>query len=433
MFMGTRTILQQAQEPDLTSRAALMPDRVVVINDVSRVRGGATNIAHINAKVLRARGIPVTLITGDDAAVAEIGEQDVEVAAVGSSHILNGSKLAAGLRGLYNYKSKRFLANWISRHDTSRTVYHLHGWSKVLSPSIFRALRPVSSRLVVHAHDFFLVCPNGGYFDFRRGRPCALVPLSAACLACNCDRRSYSHKAWRAARQRLLRAFFDPDSGAQVLAVHEGMIPLLEYGGLARNQLRVLRNPAQPWRTERVSAEHNRAFIFVGRLDGDKGVDLVAKAARQAGVPLIVIGSGPLAAVLARDFPEVGLVGWKSREEISELCRDARALVLPTRSRETFGLVALEALISGLPVIISTNAMLAAEIAAAGFGFSCDPNETVMLADMLRGLADDDKLVSSMSRKAHIEARQLAPTVAEWTDGLLACYGSLLQSAAHRI
>lgn len=412
---------------------AAAPDHLVIINDVSDARGGAESIALIGAKALRANGVPVTWITGDDAASAELTKHGIEVATAGSSHILDGSRLTAGLRGLYNSKAARFLSDWILRHDTPRTIYHLHAWSKFLSPSIFSALRPVSSRLVVHAHDFFLVCPNGGYFDFQRGRRCELVPLSAACVACNCDRRRYSHKVWRVARQGVLRALFGPGTGARVLAVHDGMIPLLERGGLDRDRLLVLRNPVVPWRTERVFAERNRTFLFVGRLDGDKGVDLLAKAARQAGVPLRVIGSGPLAAVLAQDFPEVELVGWKSREEIAELCRDARALVLPTRSRETFGLAALEALTSGLPVIISANALLSPEIAAGGFGVSCDPNDATALANMLGRLAVDDELVAAMSRKAHAEAHQLAPTVSQWTDELLACYGALLQSTADRM
>ncbi len=433
MVIGARTTSQQAQEADSPPQAARIPDRLVVINDVSEARGGAECIALIGAKALRANGCPVTLITGDDAASAELRECGIEVATVCSSHILDGSRLTSGLRGLYNRKAARFLTDWILRHDTPRTIYHLHAWSKFLSPSIFRALQPVSSRLVVHAHDFFLVCPNGGYFDFQRGHRCELVPLSAACVACNCDRRRYSHKVWRVARQGVLRAYFNPDNGAQVLAVHEGMIPLLERGGLDKDRLLVLRNPVVPWRTERVSAEHNRVFLFVGRIDEDKGVDLLAKAARQAGVPLRVIGSGPLATVLAKDFPEVELIGWKSREEIAELCRDARALVLPTRSRETFGLAAMEALVSGLPVIVSANAMLAPEIAAHGFGLSCEPNDAPALANMLSRLAHDDKLVAAMSRKAYAEARQLAPTLPEWTDGLLTCYEALLQSAADRM
>jgi glycosyltransferase involved in cell wall biosynthesis len=354
------------------------------------------------------------------------GEHAIGATGVGSAHILEGVRVTAALRGLYNIKARRVLSDWIAANDTPGTIYHLHGWSKVLSPSIFRALQQVLCRLVVHAHDFFIVCPNGGYFDFRRERICELTPLSASCLACNCDRRRYSHKLWRSARQGLRRTLFDAGKVGLVLAVHDGMLPLLTRGGLPEDRLRVLRNPVTPWRNERVPAERNRVFLFVGRLDEDKGPYLLGQAARQARVPLRMIGAGPLAGALARDFPEVEFVGWKSREEIAQLCLDTRALIMPTRSRETFGLAAMEAVTSGLPVVLSDHAMMADEIAVNGYGFSCTPQDVDGLAVLLRRLADDSPLVAAMSRKAFDEARRLAPTPQQWADQLLTSYAPLL-------
>ena len=425
--MTTEARLQQMEAP--LAVAGAMPDRVVVINDVSLVRGGATSVALLSAQLLSARGIPVTLITGEDAPTSfSTGEATFDVAAIGSAHILKGGRLAASLRGIYNRRTERFLSRWIAVNDSPRTVYHLHGWSKVLSPSVFRALQPVKSRLVVHAHDFFLTCPNGGYFDFRRGCACELRPLSMACIKSSCDRRHYAHKLWRAVRLAVRRAFYDPEPGPnRILAVHEGMHGLLEYGGLKRCSLGVLRNPVVPWRTDRIPAERNRTFLFVGRLDEDKGADIVARAARLAGVPLRMIGTGPLADILKRDFAEIEIVGWKTREEIAKLCLDARAVVMPTRSRETFGLVALEAMISGLPVILSATAMLAPELVANNFGLTCDPQNATALADIMGRMAEDDVLVAAMSRNAHANARRLAPTPAEWTNKLLAMYQALLE------
>ena len=82
------------------------------------------------------------------------------------------------LKGLYDRSVMTKVASWIASHDTANTVYHLHGWSKILSPSIFAALSPVARRVVIHAHDFFLVCPNGGYFDYQKKLPCDRTPLS---------------------------------------------------------------------------------------------------------------------------------------------------------------------------------------------------------------------------------------------------------------
>jgi len=407
-----------------------MPERVVILNDASVAKGGATGIALESAELLTERGVAVTFISGDDGEAARAAGRPFEIVSLGGTHILKGSRAKAVLNGLYNADAARFLADWIRRNDTPGTVYHLHGWSKVLSPSVFRALRPVASRLIVNAHDFFLVCPNGGFFNFQTGKPCDLAPMGLACLGTNCDRRHYAHKLWRSARQSVRRILCDFGAeGSTILAVHEGMLPHLARGGIAEARLKALRNPATPWREERIAAERNRAFVFVGRLESDKGIDLLAAAARKAGVPLKIIGGGPLEAYLAAGYPEAERVGWKTRDEIAHEIADARALVMPSRYREPFGLVAMEALTSGLPIVVPSYAMIAEDVTEGGFGLACDPHDVVALAEALTRLATDDALVSQMSLRAHREARRLAPTPAEWADALIRLYADLLPGA----
>ncbi|KAB1069581.1 glycosyltransferase family 4 protein [Methylobacterium planeticum] len=406
------------------------PDRIgrlVVINDVSVMRGGATGLALASARLIRARGVPVTFVTGDAAEALTPADADLAFEALRGRHILEGPRAGAAMRGLYNAEAAAKLARYIAEADTPETVYHLHGWSKILSPSVFRALAPVAPRLVVAAHDFFLVCPNGGLFDFRRETACDLPPMGLGCLTRNCDRRNAGHKLWRVLRQGVRRALVDfGATEALVLAVHEGMIPHLVRGGVGRERLRALRNPVLPWRAQRVAAEANRPFVFVGRLEADKGVELLARAAKRAGVPLRIIGGGPLAGQLAAEHPEAEMCGWLDRAEIGARVADARCLVMPSRYREAFGIVALEALMSGIPVVVPDHAMLAPEIAAGGFGAVCDPHDEAALAGLLRGLAADDAAIAGMSRRGHAEARRLAPTPEAWVDALLELYAERL-------
>jgi D-aminopeptidase len=59
-------------------------ERIVIINDVAT--RGATGLALLSIRLLRAAGIPVTMITGDDGANAELAAL-VDVAALGGEHI----------------------------------------------------------------------------------------------------------------------------------------------------------------------------------------------------------------------------------------------------------------------------------------------------------------------------------------------------------
>jgi glycosyltransferase involved in cell wall biosynthesis len=403
------------------------PERVVVINDDAVARGGAAAIALASARLLRARGVAVTFLAGMGPVDPGLEACGAAVSILGGRHLLDRRTGAAITKGLFDPATKLALTRWIDANDTNETVYHLHNWHKVLSPSVFVPLRRVAGRLLMSTHDYFLACPNGAYFHYPRQRECALRPGSLACVATACDRRHYGHKLWRVTRHALRHRLFDlTATPAQVVAVHETMVPLLARGEIDPGRIRVLRNPVTPWRSTRVRAENNRDVFYVGRLDGDKGVDLLARAVRRVGAKLRLIGDGPLAGEIARDCPNAELLGWRGRDEIAELVGTARMVVSPTVSRETFGLVAFEALMSGIPVIVARTSPFAGEIVDRELGLVCDPHDEHALADAIAALLNDDLLVRRMSCRAFEEVRQLAPTPEQWCDELLALYRARL-------
>ncbi len=408
-----------------------MIDRVVVLNDVSVARGGATGLALASVRGLRARGVPVTWVTGDAGEAPELRALGVEIVPLGQALLLEAGLRGALLRGLYNRRTVAVLGDWIGRHDTAGTVYHVHTWSRILSPSVFRALRPVAARLLISAHDFFLVCPNGGYVTYGSGQPCRLRPMSAACVLASCDRRSHGHKLWRVARQAVRQMVFDlRRTPPLVLAIHDGMRPGLERGGIPGAAIRVLRNPIRPFSATRIPAERNREIVFVGRLHPEKGADLAARAARRAGARLRVIGDGPMLGALRRDHPEVAFDGQQPPAEIGRLVAGARALVMPSRYPEPFGLVAGEALWSGLPVILGDTALMAAEIRARGAGLACDVRDEAALADAMRTVLDDDAAAARMSGRAFAGTRDLGMTPAAWQAALEAAYAERVGAAS---
>jgi glycosyltransferase involved in cell wall biosynthesis len=407
-----------------------MTGRVVVLNDASVARGGATGLALDSIRALRARGLKVTFIAGDDGDNPELRDLGVEIVAMGQAPLLDAGMRRAVLRGLYNRRTLAVVGDWIARNDSADTVYHVHTWARILSPSLFQALRPVAGRLVISAHDFFLVCPNGGYVFYGGGQVCQLRPMSVACVLAACDRRSYGHKLWRVARQAVLAMTLDRRrTPPVVLAIHDGMAPILERGGIPAAAIRVLRNPIRAFSRERIAAEHNREIVFIGRLHPEKGADLAARAARRAGARLRVIGDGPMRETLRRDHPEVTFDGQLPREAIGARVATARALVMPSRYPEPFGLVAGEALWSGLPVILADTALLAPEIVARGAGLACSVHDDDALAGALRRILDSDADTRRMSVNAFETTRALGVTPDAWIAALLALYAERAAAA----
>ena len=79
-------------------------------------------------------------------------------------------------------------------------------------------------------------------------------------------------------------------------------------------------------------------------------VDLAGAAGTRLGRRLVVVGTGPeMARLRALAGPTIEFKGWASLEELQDLTRNCRALLFP--GEEDFGIVPLEAMACGRPVI----------------------------------------------------------------------------------
>lgn len=104
--------------------------------------------------------------------------------------------------------------------------------------------------------------------------------------------------------------------------------------------------------------------LYVGRLDYEKGIDVFLDAIQiinrdfeisENSIIFRICGSGPFrdpVTSFAEETPNVHYMGYVTKRELLEHYRTARLFVMPSR-RETFGLVAMEAMSCGLPVITS--------------------------------------------------------------------------------
>jgi glycosyltransferase involved in cell wall biosynthesis len=100
----------------------------------------------------------------------------------------------------------------------------------------------------------------------------------------------------------------------------------------------------------RSAEEPGDFYLVVSALAPYKRVDLAVLAANRLGVGLVVVGSGPEEASLrGLAGPTVEFLGWRSDAEVADLYARCRAVLFPTV--EDFGIVPLEAMAAGRPVI----------------------------------------------------------------------------------
>jgi glycosyltransferase involved in cell wall biosynthesis len=91
------------------------------------------------------------------------------------------------------------------------------------------------------------------------------------------------------------------------------------------------------------------ALLVVSELVAHKRVHVALEAARRAGAPIRIVGSGPEHAALSEAYPEAQFLGRASDEDLVDLYASARAVVVP--SMEEFGITAVEAQAAGRPVV----------------------------------------------------------------------------------
>jgi len=403
-----------------------MTARLVIINDSGVTAGGATKLALDAALGAAGRGWDVTYLTQAGDMDARLEAAGVKVHGIEGARVSRDNPRAAMRTGLWNKAALDAVMDFIAQNDTPDTVYHLHNWAHFLSPAIFKALRPVEDRLVLTTHDYFLACGNGGQYDFQKNEVCTRVGNSLPCLTTQCDRQSAAHKAWRVARHAVRSNVFPLKRfHGQVAVIHHRQGPFFERAGLPPKRIRTIANPIEPYATSRIPAEKNNSVLFIGRLGVEKGADVAAEAARQAGMKMVFAGNGPMSEDLAREYPDAHFAGFCNREQLADLAAEARCVIVPSRLAEPFGLVAGEALWSGLPVLISGVAFLSGDIVDAGAGLTFDPLKIDTVVAALAEIRDNTPRVEQMSRAAFSNTATLANTLDSWLDAYDALYRSV--------
>lgn len=185
---------------------------------------------------------------------------------------------------------------------------------------------------------------------------------------------------------------------------------------------------ADPWPAPETPGGSGRAILFVGRHEPRKGLEVLLKAfsALDTDAVLWVAGEGPETAALAAAAPSnVEWLGRISDQELAERLRSAAVFCAPSLHGESFGVVLLEAMAAGTPVVASDISGYRDVARPGREAVLVAPNDPAALADGLRRVLDDPILAGRLveagaGRAAAFSMERLAARYVDLYEALLA-------------
>ena len=273
-------------------------------------------------------------------------------------------------------------------------VVHWHNLSLVGGPGALKLARGV--RLCTF-HDYFLLCPTHILFKFRR-EACT----EPSCLACTLAHHR-PPQLWR--YSSLLEdslKYID-----RFIAPSEFVHNLYRDSPLGIDSYVLPHFVDFDTRTPSVTGtpEERQYYLFVGRLEKAKGIQNVLPVFAETGRRLVIAGAGNYEGELrqqASGFDNIEFLGRVPHQELERLYRGAQATLVPSICFETFGMIILESLRSGTPVVVSDFGALPEVVRRTGGGW------IYRSLDEFRSILDSiDKDPAGAAAKGQIGQQQL--------------------------
>lgn len=323
-------------------------------------------------------------------------------------------------RVIYSLEAKRKFKKIVK--DFKPDIIHLHNIYHHISPSILSVARRFKIPVVMHLHDYKLICPN--HTLFVNGK--------------NCD-SCHGHKYFNCVKKRCLKnSFFASLLVALEMYIHHRILKIYEknislfitpsehmrkacfYFGwdkLAKDKFVVVYNSYSP---ELIIAQEDLNYqinsqgnylLYFGRLGAEKGIDTLLNAISATKEKLKIVGSGEEEEKLKTKAESLKLkvefLGYKSGEELRLLINGAKAIIMPSIWQENMPLSLLEAMSLGKAVIASRIGGFPEIIEDRVNGFLFDPGNFRDLASKINALGNYD--LNLIGAKAKVRVRDLSP------------------------
>lgn len=296
--------------------------------------------------------------------------------------------------------------------QTRPDVVHVHNTFPLISPAAISTAAARGYPVVATLHNFRTLCVNAQLF--RDGRPCELCVGRSPWpgVVHRCYRGSLAASVPIAASIALhrRRGTWSRDV-AKFIALSDFARERFVAGGLPAERIEVLPNFVAVSRAIRNGP--GDYFLYLGRIDFEKGLDLLASAWSSDMGQLLVVGDGPTRAsvesAMRRHGDSVTFLGRQPHDRSMDILAKARALIMPSRVYEGCPVALAEAYAQSVPVIGPRHGAFVEYIEDGETGRLFNPGDPEHLGECIRALQTSQTTARMGERARELFERTFTP------------------------
>jgi glycosyltransferase involved in cell wall biosynthesis len=297
--------------------------------------------------------------------------------------------------------------------SASPDVVYVHRFSHQSALDALLEGRP--SVRYVHDHDLY--CPRRHKYCPISNRICG-HPLGVHCVLHGCLLRPPEAGAVLPGITNLLekrRVLSFNRKFRKLLVGSRWMAEMMRKNGFTKEQVEILPPIPRGIEKEPQPGSSDPLVLYVGQVIRGKGVDLLLEALSHVKQPFraVVVGTGNhlqecIALVRKLELAEkVTFIGWVDHGRLGAYYAQARAVVVPSRWAEPFGMVGLEAMWASRPVVGFDVGGIPDWLLDGETGFVVAERDTRAFAHALDELLSDDALAKRMGAAGWERAKEL--------------------------
>lgn len=291
---------------------------------------------------------------------------------------------------IFSFEAKRKIAEILDSFKPD--IVHMNNINFQITPSIIYEIKKRNIPLVQTVHDYQMICPNHLLYDFAENTPCTrcIGGSKLNCIKHKCIHLSRA-KSIIGTAEGLLYSALKTYKMVDLYICPSRFLEkkLLEASEVYNGKTCVMHNFIKEPKFRCASEISEPYILFAGRFSAEKGIKLLAEAAKLLPeVEFAAAGSGPDENLIC-GIPNIELKGFLTGSALEKLIASAAAVIAPSVCCENCPLTILEAHSMGVPVITMNSGGMAELVSDGKNGVLIDSPTPEAVAAAVRRLTEN--------------------------------------------